>query len=87
MSDILDNHCLLWYNMGNEGRRSKMVFGVAGGMIISGMLLGAFAGSIWLLLGFSAAGFAVAAAAEAAKLRKDKEAASCKLSQYPPYGY
>ena len=64
-----------------------MVFGVAGGMIISGMLLGAFSGSIWLLLGFSAAGFIVAAATEAVKLHKDKAAVSCKLSQYPPYGY
>ena len=64
-----------------------MVFGIAGGMIMSGMLLGAFSGSIWILLGFSAAGFSIVAAAEAVKLRKDKTAASCKLSQYPPYGY
>lgn len=64
-----------------------MMFGIAGGMIVSGMLLGAVSGSVWLLLGFAAAGLGVAAVTEAVKTCKDRAAASCKLSQYPPYGY
>lgn len=61
--------------------------GIAGGLAMSGLLLGAFSGSIWILLGFFAAGFGVAAVTEAVKLHKDKVDISCKLSQYPPYGY
>ena len=64
-----------------------MMFGIAGGMIVSGMLLGAISGSVWLLLGFAAAGLGVAAVTEAVKMHKDRVAVSCKLSQYPPYGY
>lgn len=64
-----------------------MAIGIGGGLVMAGMLLGAFSGSIWILLGFAAAGFSVAAATEAAKHHKTRTAASCKLAQYPPYGY
>lgn len=64
-----------------------MVIGISAGLVMAGMLLGAFSGSIWILLGFAAAGFLVAGAAEAVKLQKEKIATSCKLAQYPPYGY
>ena len=64
-----------------------MMVGIAGGLAMAGMLLGAISGSIWLLLGFVIAGFGIAAAIEAAKLHRGKAAVSCKLSQYPPYGY
>ena len=64
-----------------------MVIGIAGGLVMAGMLLGAFSGSIWVLLGFAAAGFSIAAATEAVKHHKTRIAASCKLAQYPPYGY
>ena len=64
-----------------------MVIGIAAGLVMAGMLLGAFSGSLWVLLGFSAAGFGVAAAIEAVKHHKTQTAASCKLAQYPPYGY
>ena len=64
-----------------------MVIGIAGGLVMAGMLLGAFSGSIWVLLGFAAAGFGIAAAVEAAKNRHIRANANCKLAQYPPYGY
>ena len=64
-----------------------MTIGIASGLVLAGLVLGAISGSIWLLLGFTAAGFSIAAASEAVKLQKEKAAASCKLRQYPPYGY
>ena len=64
-----------------------MAIGIGGGLVMAGMLLGAFSGNIWVLLGFAAAGFSVAAATEAVKHRKTRIAASRKLVQYPPYGY
>ena len=64
-----------------------MVIGIAGGLVMAGMLLGVFSGSIWVLLGFAAAGFSIAAASEATKHHHIKTAGSYKLNHYPPYGY
>lgn len=64
-----------------------MLIGIVGGLVMTGLLLGALSGSIWLLLGLAAAGFGIAAAAEAAKSHRIRANASCKLAQYPPYGY
>lgn len=64
-----------------------MAIGIGGGLVMVGLLLGAILGNIWVLLGFTAAGFSIAAAIEAAKHHKIRSAASCKLTPYPPYGY
>jgi len=64
-----------------------MVIGIAGGLVMCGMILGAVSGSIWLLLGLAAAGFGAAVIAETARAARTRTAASCKLNQYPPYGY
>lgn len=61
--------------------------GIAGGLIILGLLSGAISKSIWLLLGFSSAGFLIAAAFDFLQRKKEQVATSCKLTQYPPYGY
>lgn len=63
------------------------MIGIAAGLCMNGLLLGAFSGSIWIMLGLVAAGMLVAYTYEAVKSYKDRKAASCKLGQYPPYGY
>lgn len=64
-----------------------MVAGIAGGLIMTGLLAGAILGSVWFLLGFTAVGLLVAGLSYAAASYKERAAASCKLAQYPPYGY
>jgi len=64
-----------------------MRIGIAGGLVLAGLILGALSGSIWILICFVAAGFSVAAAFEAVKLHKEQKATSYKLMQYPPYRY
>lgn len=64
-----------------------MVIGIAGGLVMLGLILGAISGSIWLLLGFASAGFLVAAASAAIQQQQAQAASSRKLAQYPPYGY
>lgn len=64
-----------------------IVIGIAAGLAMSGLILGAFSGSIWIMLGFFTAGVLVACVSEAVKSYNDKKSVSCKLGQYPPYGY
>lgn len=63
------------------------MIGIAGGLSMCGLLLGALSGSIWIMLGFCLVGILVAAISELIKSSYNKSAASCKLTQYPPYGY
>ena len=65
----------------------SMVNGIAGGLIMAGLVLGAVLNSILLLFIFAAAGFMVAGIAEAVRRHKEKEAVYRELSYYPPYGY
>ena len=63
-----------------------MVLGIAGGLMLAGLLLAAFTGIIWICIGCVAAGLLIAGAASAATNHKE-QAANSKLAQYPPYGY
>lgn len=63
------------------------MIGIAAGLSMSGLLLGAFSGSIWIMLGFVAAGMLVACVNEAVKSYNDRKSISYKLGKYPPYGY
>lgn len=63
------------------------MIGIAAGLSMSGLILGALSGSIWYMLGFFAAGMLVIGIDEAIKSCRNKIAADYKLSQYPPYGY
>lgn len=63
------------------------MIGIAAGLGMSGLLLGALSGSIWILIGFCTAGMLIAGTGEAVKSYNDRKSASRKLSQYPPYGY
>ena len=64
-----------------------MVIGFAGGCIFAGMILGAITGSILMLVGGAAAGFAIAGISEAVKRHNEEAANHQRLGQYPPYGY
>ena len=64
-----------------------MVFGIAGGIMIAGLLLAAITGSIWILISCVAAGIIIAGAGAAVASYKEQISASQKLSHYPPYGY
>lgn len=63
------------------------MIGIAAGLSMSGLILGAFSGSVWIMVGFFVAGVLVAGIADVVKHHHERTAASCKLAQYPPYGY
>lgn len=64
-----------------------MIYGIAAGLFFAGLLGSAITGSIWILIGYAAAGLLTAGAGEAVKLYRAQQAAHKGLSQYPPYKY
>lgn len=65
-----------------------MAIGIAGGLVMGGLVLGALSGSIWLMLCFAAAGLLVAGIAELLHLNSCQlSAGKRKIDDYPPYGY
>lgn len=64
-----------------------MMIGIAGGLVMSGLVVGAITGSIVLMLVPAAAGILIAGIWDNIKKAQDRTAASWTLKQYPPYGY
>lgn len=60
------------------------MLGIAGGLMILGLLMGAITGSIWLLLIPATIGLLLAGAIE---LAQKQTISNWKYKQYPPYGY
>lgn len=64
-----------------------MVHGIAGGLMMGGLISGALLGSLWLLVGFTAAGLLVAGAGTAAEKLRQLRSARRQLGHYPIYRY
>lgn len=60
------------------------MLGIAGGLMVLGLLMGAITGSIWLLLIPATIGLLLAGIVE---LAQNHTISNWKLKQYPPYGY
>jgi len=64
-----------------------MVFGIAGGLLMCGLIMGAISGSVVLMIIPTIAGLLIAGIWDGIKKAQDRTAASWALKQYPPYGY
>lgn len=64
-----------------------MVAGIAGGIMMAGLLAGALTGSVEILLGFSIVGLLIGISCQLIKAEAEYKKASHKLSQYPSYKY
>lgn len=64
-----------------------MAVGIAGGLVMSGLITGAITGSIIIMLIPIVAGLLIAGIWNSIQHAQDRTAASWALKQYPPYGY
>ena len=64
-----------------------MIIGIAGGLAMGGMIMGAVSGSLLLMLGMCGAGMLIAGINAITASWRDKAAVNNKLAQYPSYRY
>ena len=64
-----------------------MVVGIAGGIIMGGMIAAAIMGNIIIMLVTMAAGFAIAGYTQLVKTADERRAMHSKLAKYPSYKY
>lgn len=64
-----------------------MVIGIAGGLILFGLLAGALSGYILLAVVLCTAGLGIAALCQLHKQARDTAATRSKLAAYPSYKY
>lgn len=60
---------------------------IAGGIIMAGLMGGAITGSVWVLVGFSAAGFGLLGLMKLQQAAAAYKQAASKLAKYPSYKY
>ena len=64
-----------------------MVMGIAGGIIMGGMIAAAIMGDVIIMLVAIAAGFTIAGCTQLVKTVDERRAMHSKLAKYPSYKY
>jgi hypothetical protein len=65
----------------------EWLIGIAGGLMLGGLIFGGMLGNIWIVAIAAAAGFMVAKAGSCYRKAQAEAAAHERLSQYPLYKY
>lgn len=65
----------------------KWLFGIAGGLMLNGLVFGSILGNMWIVIIEAAAGFIIAEAGSCYQKAQAEAAEHKRLSQYPSYKY